>query len=244
MLQIVNLFVVVGKSCDKYNVWSEGREGKRAPFMYSQTVLAFCFQTPTYPPNPPHHTPSRMSPSAICACHTKQKHTLVSGNKLCLHSTLSMMLHRTHTLVCRNRNTKHTFVCRNKLCLRSIHSMSKNSRQRWIAFTFLSLATHCPLLVYLLSEWGTHRLLQLKMDTMTISEYNDSNMAGSHWLVFYLYSVYKLIQVTILPMNMAGILFMIAGIQECLKPFSKPSDRYEAGGLTQSSQQSLLSVKR
>ena len=73
-----------------------GREGWGAPFIYSQAVLAFCFQTPTkakehtpivgkHPPTPPfllsfqQHTPSRMSPGAICVwhtvCHTQNTHT-------------------------------------------------------------------------------------------------------------------------------------------------------------------------
>ena len=90
--------------------------------MYSQTVLAFCFQTPTLHPillyptflfTPPYPAPTthpqecRLAASAICACHTK--HTLVCGNKLCLRSTLSMVTHR---ILCRNCHTKDKVLWR------------------------------------------------------------------------------------------------------------------------------------
>ena len=109
--------------------------------------------------------------------------------KLCFHSTLSTMV--THIRMKEFSHKNYVYI--------EPSQCQMNSRQRWIAFTFHSLATRL-LLVYFHSErnsvrswivwvdvflefnWtlffyiytvrGTHRLMQLKMDMLlTISEY-------------------------------------------------------------------------
>ena len=132
--------------------------GVGAPFMYSQAVLAFCFQTPTkakehppivgkHPPTPPfllsspQHTPSRMSPGAICVwhtvCHRQNTHTCKMNH---VYALSSQRCHAviTHTLVCVGK-----LICRNKSCLPSPHSMSDKSKTE-INDVYIPFSQHSP----------------------------------------------------------------------------------------------------